>query len=194
MTPLALPAPPHGRAAAPSSGMKKRVLNNQLYDVGQLNESRTAPGVFTKDPMVVMDRQERNRYLPISQNILLFSGILFLVFSRLLITRYVSYCLGNFITFPLLPLKLWVCCWVFWHPDHLFILLKFYFLIHGCRKKFSIAYCVILIIFPSVFCKSLQFEYSDCQIKLQRILTISDTWLVCLPLFIVVVVDWFVAT
>ena len=62
---LALPPPPHGRATTPLPGERKRTLNYPItpHQYGSLppKDAQTLPPVLTRDPMVVMDRSERNR-------------------------------------------------------------------------------------------------------------------------------------
>ena len=69
---LALPPPPHGRATTPLRGERKRILNypnTPIQDRTLPIQDRTLPPddsqalapVLTRDPMVVMDRGERNR-------------------------------------------------------------------------------------------------------------------------------------
>ena len=64
----ALPPPPHGRATAPPPGERKRMFNysmppTQMQQTGLTSMNGTQPltPVVTRDPMVVMDRAEKNR-------------------------------------------------------------------------------------------------------------------------------------
>ncbi len=61
--PLALPAPPHGRASMPPPGERKRVFHPAVRDPGSGRPDNvyTVPPVLTKNPMVVMDKEDRNR-------------------------------------------------------------------------------------------------------------------------------------
>jgi len=63
----ALPPPPHGRATTPLRGERKRILNYPSTPIQNRalppNDAQALAPVLTRDPMVVMDRSERNRYL-----------------------------------------------------------------------------------------------------------------------------------
>eukprot|EP00795_Rhopilema_esculentum_P011611 gene11611-21848_t len=61
----ALPPPPHGRATAPPPGDRKRTFNYPVYELPPEHSNGMQPlkPVLTKEPMVVMDRNDRSRYL-----------------------------------------------------------------------------------------------------------------------------------
>eukprot|EP00794_Sanderia_malayensis_P018141 gene18141-19951_t len=62
--PLALPPPPHGRATAPPlSGVKRRLFNGLIPgdEYGRQTGLYTTPPALTKEPMVVMDRNDQER-------------------------------------------------------------------------------------------------------------------------------------